>query len=92
MNDLATPAQSEDFALEPAMEPGHVPERVIEELMRCRQEALSYAEGYSEAVKTQAEKFKVKAGALKRYVNARVSDTLEELNAETDDLNKLLEA
>lgn len=78
------------FALEPSAEPGHVPERVIDELRQARTTAKDYAQAFADAVKAQAEKYRVKPGALRRYVTALEADKLEELDAETDDLDRLI--
>ena len=78
-----------DFALEPSA-PGVVPQRVIDELVRARTVAKDHAEAYSGAVTAQAEHYKIKAGALKRYVAALQADKLEELDRETDDLERLI--
>lgn len=79
-----------DFKLEPSEPDGNIPQRVIDELVESRRIAKDYAQGYADALKAQAEKYKLKPGALKRYVNAVEGNTLEDLDAEADDLAKLL--
>lgn len=83
--------RGEPFDLEPDPPAGKVPQRVLDELANCRRIATDYAQSYSDAVKQQAERFKIKPGALKRYVNALVADKVDELDAETDDLERLLD-
>jgi len=78
-----------DFALESG-EPGVVPERVISELRRSRANAKDYAQAFSDAVTAQATKYSIKPGALKRYIVALEADKVDELDAETDDLERLL--
>jgi len=80
----------EAFALEPS-EPGVVPQRVIDELVESRRVAHDYAAGFGDALKAQAEKHGVKVGALRRYVTAIATDSVEEVDAEMDDLARLLE-
>lgn len=79
----------EEFALEPS-EPGIVPERVIDELVHFRTVAKDHAQAFSDAIAEQAKKYKIKPGALKRFVCALEGDKLDELNAETDDLGRLI--
>ena len=83
------PKLAEGFALEPS-EPGHVPDRVINELRNARATAKDYATAFNDCVKAQAEKYSVKPGALKRYIVALEEDKLEEVDAETDDLARLI--
>jgi hypothetical protein len=79
-----------DFNLEPTT-PGQVPERVIEELRAACHTAVDYAGAFADACKAQAEKYGIKPGALKRYVKALEGDKLEDVEAETDDLQALIE-
>jgi hypothetical protein len=79
------------FALEPSTAAGRIPQRVVDELKHCRTRAKDFAQAYSEAIKAQAQKYAIKPGALKRYVNALEADKLEELDGETEDLTRLIE-
>ena len=88
MDSRIDPATGE-FMLEPS-EPGIVPERVIAELRQARTIAKDHAQAFSDAVTAQATKYQIKPGALKRYVCALEADKLEELDAETDDLDRLI--
>lgn len=81
----------DDFALEGDPLPGVVPEPVITELMHARTIAKDWAASYGEAIKDQAEKHKVKPGALKRYVAARCDDKMDEARAEAEDFERLLD-
>lgn len=81
----------EAFALEPP-EPGKVPDRVIDELRRARTVAKDHAQAFSDCIKAQAEKYSVKPGALKRYIVALCDDKVEEVENETDDLQRLIGA
>jgi hypothetical protein len=81
-----------DFKLEPSVPAGSIPPRVVEELVACRREAKDYVEGYGKAIEAQAQKHGIKAGALKRYINAVEADKLAEIGAETSDLERLLSA
>lgn len=78
-----------EFALE-AEAPGEVPQRVIDELCESKRIAQDYAQAFSDAAKAQAEKYKVNAAALKRYVNAIVGDKVETLEVENEHLERLL--
>ena len=77
------------FQLEPE-KPGNVPPRVIEELRHCYREAKDYSLALSEAMKAQAEKHKIKPGALRRYIAALEGDKLDEAKAEAADLERLI--
>lgn len=80
-----------DFALEPSEpEGGRIPWSVIDELRHARAIAKDYVQGYSDAAKAQAEKYKLKPSALKRYIAALEDDKLDDLDAETNDLEKLI--
>jgi hypothetical protein len=79
------------FNLEADPPPGKLPDRVIDELMHARRVAQDYAQSWGEAVKAQAEKYKINKGALKRYIAARVDDKLQEVGEEADDLARLLD-
>lgn len=85
-----TDGKQDDFKLEPTVEPGHVPERVIDELREAYRIAKDYATAYSEAAKAQAEKYRVAPGALKRYIAAIEGDKLAEAEKEAEDLARLI--
>jgi hypothetical protein len=90
--DQETGQLKPDFALESPPQPGVIPERVIAELRRARATAKDYATAYSEAAKAQAEKHGIRPRALKAYIAALEDDSLAELDAETQDLERLLDA
>ena len=54
------------FELEPPLPDGEIPERVIAELRHTKRRAMDYTEAFADAVKAQAEKYGIKAGALRR--------------------------
>lgn len=81
-----------EFQLEPSTPVGELPERVIDELVHVRTIAKDYASSYSEAVKTQAEKYKINVAALKRFIAAKCDDKLAEAQEEADALAKLLDS
>lgn len=81
-----------NFELEPPPPPGELPDRVLEELIHVRTIAKDYASSYSEAVKTQAEKYKINVAALKRFIAAKCDDKLAEAQEEADALAKLLDS
>jgi hypothetical protein len=83
---------AEKFELEPTREPGHVPPRVIDELRRCYREAVDYTGALSDALKAQAEKHKVNAKALRRYIAALEGDKLGDAAKEAEDLARLIVA
>lgn len=84
-------AEAPPFDLEPSDVPtGSIPERVIDELRHARSEAKDYAQAFGDAVKAQALKYGINAGALRRYVCALEADNLEAVDAETRDLEKLI--
>ena len=80
--------EPDDFNLEPS--DGNIPERVIDELCAARTTAKDYAEAYNGAVTAQAERYKLKPGALKRFIAAKEADKMADLNAEMSDLEKLI--
>ena len=67
-----------------------IPPRVIDELCAARTTAKDYAEAYTGAVTAQAERYKIKPAALKRYIAAKEADKLDDLDAEMNDLEKLI--
>jgi hypothetical protein len=62
----------------------------VSELRNLRKLATGASGDFRDAVKAQAEKYGVKAGALARYVRALESDSLEEVEAEMLDLERLI--
>lgn len=92
MADASLHNSKGEFALEPDVEPGTVPAPVIYELRRCYREAKDYAGALSDAMKAQAEKFKIKPGALKRYIAALEGDKIDEARTEAEQLERLIEA
>lgn len=81
---------AEPFQLEPET-PGEIPGRVIEELRQFRAVAKDHAQAFSDACKAQAEKHKIPAAALKRYIGALEDDTVEKLDDEARALERLLD-
>lgn len=63
---------------------------VIDELVALRVRAKDAASQFTEAVAVQAEKYSMSKGALRRFVCARESGKLLDLNVEADDLAALL--
>lgn len=79
------------FGLEPPpSESSPVPSSTIEELRRARVHAKDIAAAYAEAIKFQSEKYKVKPGALKRYIAALCDDKVDDAEAEAKDLERLI--
>ena len=85
-----TGTQIDAFNADMDAAPGQIPERVIEELRAACHQAVDFAGAFSDACKAQAEKYKIKPGALKRYIKALEGDKLEDVEAETDDLQNLI--
>jgi hypothetical protein len=80
-----------EFALESEGRAGEVPARVIEELRNLRLEANEALASYRDAVKIQAGKHRLKASALRRYVQALASDKVEEARVEASQVVTLIE-
>lgn len=70
--------------------PQDIPDATVEELMTLRTAARLAAEDFGTAVKAQAEKFSCRPGALRRYVTAKEAAKLADLDAEAEDLAKLM--
>jgi len=70
--------------------PGAPSEHVIAELRRCYREAKDYTGAFADAIKGQAEKHKLKPGALRRYIAALEGDKLDEAEKEASDLELLI--
>ena len=81
-----------DFALQPDTPAGEVPANVIEELRVLRNLQNEATVDFRDAVKVQAGKHKVKAKALRRYVNALARDKLDDTRAECEQVVHLIEA
>lgn len=62
----------------------------ITELCELRASAKAAAEMFSEAIAEQAEQHGLKKGALRRYICAREADKVADLDAESDDLIRLM--
>ncbi len=90
MSEQSTGTQTDAFDADMEAAPGQIPERVIEELREACHQAADYSGAFADACKAQAEKYKIKPGALKRYIKALEGDKLEDVEAETDDLAALI--
>jgi hypothetical protein len=88
--DKSTGEITAGFDLEPSLPQGHIPQRVVDELVNVRTIAKDYAQSYSDAVKQQAERFGIPVGALKRYVTAIADDKVQDARTEVDALERLL--
>lgn len=73
-----------------AVDPGEIPQSVIDELVEAKGNAKAYAEAFGDAVKAQAEKYKIKKGALSKYIAAIEADKVEDVRAETAALADLI--
>lgn len=87
---VSEPVQKDAFDENMEAAPGEIPERVIVELRAACHTAANYSAAFTDACKHQAEKYKIKPGALKRYVKALEGDKLDDVEAETDDLAALI--
>lgn len=67
-----------------------IPRETIDELVALRERAKDEAANFAEAIKIQAEKYQINKGALRRYVSALVDDKTSELDAEAEDIARLL--
>jgi hypothetical protein len=70
--------------------PQKLPQSVIDDLVEQRANAKAHADAFGEAVKAQAEKYGAKPSALKKYVCALESDSVDKVQAEVDSLEVLL--
>ena len=76
---------------------GEIPERPllnrarIVELMQARTIARDYSASYKDLIDKTAEKYKVKKGALRKFIAALEGDKKHELSLEVEDIEKLLE-
>jgi hypothetical protein len=75
-----------------AVRPGQVPQPVIDELRQACRTAADFTQAFGDACKAQAEKYKIKPKALRRYITALEGDKLDEAEAEAEDLQALIEA
>lgn len=82
--------ERQSMVLEPSPKAGEIPDSVLDELVAGKDRAKNAATDFASAVERVAEKYKVKKGALKRYVTARAGDKLDELREETDSPESLL--
>lgn len=82
---------AEPFVLDHTDPKGLPPDRVIGELRHAYRVAKDHAQSYIECIDAQAEKFSLKKGALKRYINALENDKVSDTQEEIDDLERLLE-
>lgn len=81
-----------DFELEKSPKVrGEVPEAVVRELVRMKEDAKAIAKDYRDGIEAQAKAYGVKKGALNRLITAKAADKVMELNAETASLSLLLE-
>lgn len=67
-----------------------VSEAVLAELAELKVIANGAAEDFAVGIETQAERHGMARAALRRYVQARVNDTLEKMVAETQSAQLLL--
>ena len=81
----------DEFQLEPPVEPGKVPDSVINELRTLRTRANDATTDFREAVKTQAEKHHLKPSSLRRYVVALGRDRVDDVLAEAREIESLVE-
>lgn len=63
----------------------------IDELVQLRASARLAAEDFTEAVKAAAESHEIPKGALRRYIQAREKDKMQDLDAESAALMALIE-
>jgi hypothetical protein len=87
---MNAPDETKAFELESPAEPGKVPDSVIEELRSLRTAANETATDFREAINVQADKYKIKRAALRRYVVALGLDKVDEAKAEAEDLERLI--
>jgi hypothetical protein len=86
----STGTQTDAFDAGMEAAPGEIPERVIEELRAACHTAVDYAGAFSDACKAQAEKYKIKPKALRRFIAALEADKVDDVDKETDDLATLI--
>jgi hypothetical protein len=87
---VSTPQVATDYKLEPSEPGGLPPQRVIDELVEARTYAKNAAEGFADAIKAQAAKFKLKPAALRKYIAAVEADKVDAVKAETEQLADLI--
>lgn len=80
-------------ALDPAFAvvPGQVPQPAIDELRQACRTASDFSAAFREACTAQAEKYKIKPKALRRYIVALEGDKLADAEKEAEDLQALIE-
>lgn len=81
---------TDDFNLEPSLPQGEIPDAVISELRECRRRAHDFAQAFSDAVKSQAQKYQIVPAALRRYVVALEDDSTEKVAKEVADIERLI--
>lgn len=84
--------QPDAFDPDMDVEPGKVPQLVIDELRESYRVAADYSGAFNDAATAQAEKYSIKPGALKRYIRALEGDKLADAEQEAADLAALIEA
>lgn len=62
----------------------------IDELVHARQDAQAAAGAFGDAIKEQAKKYKIKKGALRKYITAIADDKVEDVRAEAEALTNLI--
>jgi hypothetical protein len=73
---------SPPFELSAPVAPGEVPSDVVSELEHLCDEAIDSAKAFTDACKEQGNKFNVSRAALRRFIRARRSDKLAQLDQE----------
>lgn len=68
-----------------------IPRKTIAELVNARTTAKDFVKSYGDAITAQAEKYKIKKGALRKYIAAVEADKEHDLDSEVHDIEKLLE-
>lgn len=89
--EMTSATAAPPFELEAPLEPGKVPERVIDELRTSFRIATDYAGAFSDALRAQAEKHRIHPKALRRYIVALEGDKVGDAKKELDDLERLLD-
>ena len=86
------PLNSEgEYQLEPDVTPGTVPTRVLDELRVLRTRLNEAQTAFAEAIKLQSEKHGVKSAALRKVIIALGRDKVDEVRAEAEDIESLIE-
>lgn len=69
---------------------GEVPKKTIDELVTARTYAKDASQAYADAIKAQAEKYKLKPAALRKYIAAVEADKADEVRVEVGQIADLL--